>query len=646
MLNEATANKPKLLTANLPRLLSFLSTDGIVRKIICGLFLLGALPVCQRAVAYDTDGHFYAIYLIARDSGFTAPEATQLATLGEYVDWDSRTEPTKVDGYNQRRLFHFNCSSDMPAKMTRQNSPYAKHNINEALKNNDIVWLGIALHTYLDSYGHEGFGPLVGHLDCIPWIHWPDEPFANPAKFQKMTDVVYSILKQYRTNNNLAIPRRQLTSNDYYAYATFTPDYWWVYQVPGYVENNLQPRIDRWVENTGITFTNEHPVYVPLSGKFLTNFFYRITNKWRVPLTQPECNSSEWAKWTVTNSAPALSAASSPAVVDAKNDAAAKNEKLVRQILKLPVKQAARLLVISAPPVEVITNAMIRAKLVNTEGFGALLDSAEICKNTVSLSTILSLCDWSSTDYVGQWEAHLDSKDFKTRMFCAGLFAGLWNYRLTNTPSISLATTAKLNAIYRSVANSKLTAGDRRYLAQVLPTEPSIIAACAPAVVNIYQGMLQSSEFASQAAAALVRISESRRYYMITNIPASQIDAIRLQSISTLQTNKIEMIGDADIEADVKYWTIRSYAAFNSAVPTLTLDQQHLDHLADSLSLSDAAGDKETLQAAAIAISTYNPFNAIPDSLVAALKAAIANPANADIAFDLGYAYKQVLGTP
>ena len=642
-------NRTKLSSVTRPRFFSCLSKDGMVRKLICGLLLLGALPTCHQAIAYDTDGHFYAIYLIARDSGFTAPEATQLAALGEYVDWDPRTEPLKIDGYNQRRLYHFNCSSEPGAAMTRQNSPYAKHNINEALKHNDLVWLGMALHTYLDSYGHEGFGPLVGHVDHLPWIHWPDEPFTNPAKFQKMTDAVYAILKQYRTNNNLSIPRRQLTSDDYYAYATFTPDYWWLSQGPGYEYYNLQPRIERWVENTGITFSNERPVYVPISGTFLTNFFYRIANKWRIPQTQPGCNSIEWAKRTATNSAPAvtaLSVASSPAVVATGNHVAARNESLIRQILAMPVKRAALLLVTCAPPVEVVTNAMIQAKLVNTEGFGAFLDSAKACNNTVSLYTILSRYDWGSTDYVGQWEAHLDSKDFKTQMFCASLFAGLWNYRFTNTPSISLATTAKLNAIYQSVANRRLTASDRSYLAQVLPSEPSIIAACAPAVIKIYQGMLQSPEFASQAAAALVRIGESRQYYVITNVPTPQLDAIRLQAISSLQTNKIGLIRYPHIEAEVKYWTIRSYAAFNGRVPTPILDRQYLAHLGDTLRSSEVAGDKETLQAVAIALSTYAPLNAVPESLVTALRSASANPANSDISFDLGYAFKQVTGTP
>jgi len=569
------------------------------------------------------------MYLIARDSGFSTTDALELATLDEYTDWDPDTDATHVVRDEQRRLYHFPCALAHRAKMTKRNSPFAKHNINEALTANDRVKLGIALHVYMDSFSHEGFGQEIGHIHYTPFVHYPDEPFIDPQKFKAMTDFVYLILKQYRTNNFLPVPLRKLSSANYYSFASYAPDYWQLHQLFTYNSGNLAPRMAKWLTHIQTAFAGDNPAYAAPTGDALTKF-NAVVDTYGLPPIESECNNREWA----TRGSSGYARASTLSVRRAAARAAVSDEKLIGRIVKMPVKKAARFLVFKAP--QLITDARVQAHLVNNEGLGTILDLARAYKNPLRLFGILTACDWSSTDYVGQWEARLNAKSFRTRMFCANLFFGY--------PAIADATAEKLRALYQSVANRKLSAAQRHYLTQVLPNDAALVAAYAPAVVNLYQGLLRDPKLTSQAAAALYLIGAEKHVYGVA-LPAALIDATRLEAITALREWQDDH-GDLDIAREVQYWTIRSYEDFDGVVHNSALDQENLSRLAALWTVADTANDRAVLQSAAIALSTYDKLDVVPAALVTALEATSAKSANADIAMDINYAVEQVLGDP
>jgi len=133
-----------------------------LKPVAAAAFLFGPAS----AFGYDMDVHYYVTAMILADldrTGSPMVEKKFLAAMSnQYVDDNPNTlpslDPTKAQ---QRRNWHF------PAKMdngllvnsygvTRRNSEFAKHNVNKGLEANNPYALGMALHTYLDSFAHEG----------------------------------------------------------------------------------------------------------------------------------------------------------------------------------------------------------------------------------------------------------------------------------------------------------------------------------------------------------------------------------------------------------------------------------------------------------------------------------------------------------
>lgn len=587
------------------------------------LFFLGLLLVSKPSVAYDTDGHFYTVYVIAMDSGFTRAEALEIATMVEYTDWDSRTDaiqwPTGT-GNEQRRRYHFPCNSAYDAAWTEQNSAWAKHNVNMALKANNRTKLGIAIHVYQDSYSHEAYGQVKGHLLAWPTVHHPDYPYRWTDKYVNMTNFVYTIMEQYRANNNLEPFKRKLLDVFYQKAGSFTPDWWWLHpggwteiQNKDYTMFNLQPRIDSWKLKIAETYKDvELPVYKTPPQSILDEFT-RVITAYNLPDKESDCDKSQWAKKDATLSAPAALS-----VIPA--DSTATNEAEVARILEMPIKWGARRLVTQTT--QVGSDSRIQSHLANEAALGVILDSAELVENPTFIAYIVNYWDWTKVNVAAQLELRLGATNFRVRMLCAGF--------LSSAPLLSDIASEKLRATYKAVVIRNLTPSERSYLLDLIPTDPEKISTYAPTAVAILQGLMKYSDTLTGATAKL---------YLITvdtdrQAQATPLDSIRMDAFNTLQGQEAKNAANGS-----RYWIIRSYEDFDGALSNSQNDRDRLAGLLKIWTWASAANDIEALRAAAVAISTYDRKDGVPNALIDALQntlavSELAGSTLADIAMD------------
>jgi hypothetical protein len=163
---------------------------------------------------YELDFHFSAVYYILRAKGFTSREANQVAGFSQGVDDNPATEPLWTSAEN-RAKFHFSGSG--PEQATIRNDPTARANVVAALKNlsgkpvseKQARALGGALHTYADTWSHEGFTawhsdklnrrtggwrPNVGHADAAEGGTAPDRPCNDVEKALEAARNIYDLL--------------------------------------------------------------------------------------------------------------------------------------------------------------------------------------------------------------------------------------------------------------------------------------------------------------------------------------------------------------------------------------------------------------------------------------------------------------------
>jgi hypothetical protein len=164
------------------------------RLIPCVTVLL-ALMNSMPANAYDRDVHYYVTAMIladlTRNTKLSSDQKTVIQ-MNQYVDDNNNTLPSfslTDEATEIRRKYHFPASREsgflgMGRKYgdTARNSAFAKYHISEALPD-DPVRLGMALHTYMDSFAHESYGAGIGHAAAG---HDPDRPYLDTDKFRQM----------------------------------------------------------------------------------------------------------------------------------------------------------------------------------------------------------------------------------------------------------------------------------------------------------------------------------------------------------------------------------------------------------------------------------------------------------------------------
>ena len=164
----------------------------------------------------DTEFHYYINYLVTLRAGFATSDAYKISYASQYVDDNYRD----IKVYNQQDelvyrnnitqvylpdktvdvlnniypVFHFIPSpqNSKSIRLDHQNhkldvkpdSPYALEALRTSLRSNDLYWIGIASHAFVDSWAHQNFTgtktnyngfngllqwliPDIGHADTI-----------------------------------------------------------------------------------------------------------------------------------------------------------------------------------------------------------------------------------------------------------------------------------------------------------------------------------------------------------------------------------------------------------------------------------------------------------------------------------------------
>lgn len=146
------------------------------------------------------DFHFYCVGVLAKAAGFKNNDALTIAYASQYVDDATESEPINLgphifdpvrtshiglQAYEwsvQKRVyipFHF-----IPAKpirsengsyLTKPNSNFAQQVLNEAIRETDpkfrLFRIGVALHTFADSWAHQGFSGRRNKENDVEGIH-------------------------------------------------------------------------------------------------------------------------------------------------------------------------------------------------------------------------------------------------------------------------------------------------------------------------------------------------------------------------------------------------------------------------------------------------------------------------------------------
>ena len=199
--------------------------------------------------------HYYIIHFLANQAGFPEDEARTIATASQFVDHNIisyrihsnrelyTTFPTQNYGFWDESFplevyipFHFFPGDPDLSRSRRRdgainplactpNSDQVKALLVAALKTRNLYRMGIALHTYVDSWAHQNFSgvlenwnqlerrsliPAIGHAQALrkpddPGLLWKDprlvggaESIINRSRVLSAARMVYKYLCTYR----------------------------------------------------------------------------------------------------------------------------------------------------------------------------------------------------------------------------------------------------------------------------------------------------------------------------------------------------------------------------------------------------------------------------------------------------------------
>lgn len=142
---------------------------------------------------YGEDVHQDITYELAREVGYSKDEANQIADADQSVDKGS-TSPFVLYVFNKEKLksIHF------------ESREKAESGVKKSMKNS-LDDFGKALHTYQDSYSHEGLDAdshIKGTLKSKETD--PDNTQANPEKTKSMKENTKKLLDERRNSKDYA----------------------------------------------------------------------------------------------------------------------------------------------------------------------------------------------------------------------------------------------------------------------------------------------------------------------------------------------------------------------------------------------------------------------------------------------------------
>jgi RHS repeat-associated protein len=160
---------------------------------------------------YDSVGHFYTSYLVARAAGYGPDDAFQFAYWSQYPDLDPKYDAIKSGSLDVQQYLHSLTGGD-PIKLRNYLGCLLKSDQFSAAEK------GILAHGFGDAYAHSYqvpfskrqrlYSPGIGHFFSG---HLPDYIASNPGKYGEYTNQLYGILSSTNSDPNAVMHPEYIT---------------------------------------------------------------------------------------------------------------------------------------------------------------------------------------------------------------------------------------------------------------------------------------------------------------------------------------------------------------------------------------------------------------------------------------------------
>jgi hypothetical protein len=593
-----------------------------------------------------------------------------VARGNQYTDDDlGLTGPsmsTAHQGILQRRNWHFpgNASSTVFGGVdygpTIRNSVQAKTIINRALESNSPYRLGMAMHTYLDSFAHEGYEAFLGHASAG---HDPDRPHLDPDKFLEATNMMTKILERWFLNNGKKLPFIPPDRATIRSTATYVPPSW---QCSGLApvswnkdtrekckyykyDDEIEERVSNWKSKS---FYNQKlwpaalPDYSPLSSANPD----RLQWEWAARLTDViDSNTSsklltmEWFSkdWSGENFGTAIKESLSGAK---SQSVAAYNKDKSASILASGDKAAIAIDVLTNPDNYQSGYPQV---LANANGVRELIKAAATVQNGWAQLVMLGGAPHSQWDWEPVWKyvkPFHNSKEFGTSLFVMSV--------ASNVGAGDAKTCASINKFLRKYGVSKHSIEENRMLLGTLSPKVEFIASCASKTIDALLKLQNETVYQPLVASRLSLISSDEIYdQRLSKSMSKKIDNVRKRAFSSLKSMRSQVRLNSSRSVSITaqaaantvgLWLALAEQDFDDSVSHSPVDIERLNDLEELLKAAVDQKDTETLSSICSAIATYDKDDLDDDTLVVFLKQLLDDPDFSSDIDEISYALENI----
>ena len=590
---------------------------------------------------YGTDGHYYAVTMALIDVNggkSLTSDMVDIATSVQFVDDDPKTMPNfgiLASNAESRRTFHFAAETlSLGFGTVKRSSPFAKHNVNKALQANNPYWLGMALHTYTDSFAHEGYeayaGQIINGNDA-------DRPHLNPDKFKELVTYLYAIFEKWQSNNGRPIGLGTLTPDEFYTWSSFVPP---GYQCAGagvlihpidcygynYDKDELTPRVNYWISNINQQFPDTLVTYTFLTGTKETSFD-SVIPLYSVPKTAANAISTEW-EGIASSSQRSMISRSTSRATNVVSDT-----RLAKQVLKDP---------------QISPDGLPR-QLRSNKGFLTLLAVADqVPYGWFNLARLLGQGDnpGINLDIFGKrFTKYLYSQKPEKRLFGMAVLS-------SSKYASDKMVCSRIDALLNRVNVRKMTNNQRVILLKSLVPDSYWITQCAKATPKLLHALLDDSKLGGSVSAREYLISQDEghdSFHTSDPMALTEMRKVRASIQNDLYTHVSKGLGEfeqmpEEIKADQFYWATRSLEDSDDEYHDSASDKADLDALGALLDTYVNDGKIDFIHAICSAVATYDPSDNPSQEIAQTLSVVLADDRFKTIQVEAAYALQQLTG--
>jgi len=625
-------------------------------------FLLLAL-FWSNSHAYDEDGHYYAVAMMALDvngGNPLTPDLLKIIRAVQYVDDNPLTLPDSdlsKGAVESRRTFHFAGSYKVPSAKqiqsngtTKRDSPFARHNVNKALSSNDPYLLGTALHTYLDSFAHEGYEAFFGQ---VSGGHDADRPHLATDKFEQMITMVYTILQKWQDNNGRPSNLNSVDPSRYKTLAKFEPAAYEpcagffeaIFKKAGcrdyaYQASEIAPRTKWWFDNINTIFPMGYlPQYSQFVGNEKAELNSVVTN-YQMPIDESLADNDQWD---------GISTSSYAAKLKTRTSQPEQGE-LMLATNAMTINELARF---SLANVDLYVNGL-DPRLYNEAGFLALLKAANrIPSGWILLSRLSGAGDSRhlfpvSQRVYNQLLSGIKPNNIDKALFSLAAINGGDNGMVKSNP-VQICNKAKY--LYNELGRRKLTYDQSQLLISSIGSNSIRLSECGQSAIPTLVSLFSDPRLAESMAARFYLVSSDEERESVIAGDSSKQSAVRSLRKTLSDTlwniafegNQLDAV-DPVIKENVKYWAIMSREDFDDNDHGSSSDKRHLQELRDQLRASLIAGNTGLAAAVLNSLATYTPADGVPNILGSDLQMIISDNRFVDLRVTAAYALKKISG--